>query len=332
MFVVPDATNLTFLTPWTFTSPMAGSTSGPPRKHHFLTQSWIKRFIASDGELHVYDWKKGLVTTGSSRSIMMIYDLYTVEPDGVLDTTTETTTLGALDGAIPQIFARLDGGERGEAVRRDLAWYFAAQALRDPDIIASYAPHSQTYALALVDALSASSYADFVHALSTAFPGADVTEAEFDDMRAVGKAILESSIERAIDQLGAAGGLASSPFTDVINDPSGRNAIEAQLLKLDWTLKIASGTERFILGDYGLLFDKGGLAAGLRVPVSPTKALWLTPSVHRKSEIVEAAAMDWEVDGLNAESAGRARQWLVGEPAQLERHRPQVCGTEIRNA
>ena len=311
---------------------MTSSTNGPPRKHHFVTQSWIKRFVAGDGQLYVYDWEKDRVDRGSSKPIMMIYDLYTVEPGGVLDTSTETTTLGELDRTIPGIFSRLDNGERGQDLRLDLAWYFAAQAMRDPEVIASYSGRSQAYALALVEALSANSYADFIHELGSAFPGADVTQAEFNDMRSLGKADLEAAIERAIDVLGADGGTPSSPFTDLINDPSGRKTIEDQLLKLDWTLKTAPGAGHFILGDHGLLFDKGGLAAGLRVPLSPTTALWMTPSSKGSGRISDSSATDWEVDGLNAESAGRARRWLVGQPAELERWKRQVRGGKLPKA
>jgi hypothetical protein len=311
---------------------MASSTTEPPRRHHFLTQSWIKRFAADDGQLYVYDWEKDRVDKGSSKPIMMIYDLYTVEPGGILDTNTETGTLRVLDGAIPQILARLDGGERGNEIRRDLAWYFAAQAMRDPEVIASYAARSQAYALALVDALSAPSYADFMTELHGAFPGADVSQAEFDDMRRRGKAELETAIEHAIALLGAEGGTATSPFTDLLNDPSGRKRIEDQLLTLSWTLKTVSGARRFILGDHGLLFDKGGLAAGLRVPLSPTTALWLAPSPEVSIGIADDHAEEWEVDNLNAESAARARRWLAGEPSQLERCKRQVRGAKIPKA
>lgn len=308
------------------------TTNGPPRRHHFIAQSWIRRFVAADGQLHVFDWQKGEVRAGSSKTIMMIYDLYTVDPEGLLDTSTETGTLGELDDAFPKTLARLTGGERGEEVRGELARYFAAQAIRDPEIIAGYAARAQDYALALLDAISATSYAEFVSNLQKTFPGADLTEAEFDDLRQQGRAVVEAAFENAVETLGSKGGTPDAPFTDLLNDPSGRQIIQDRLLALEWTLASVTGDRHLILGDHGLLFDKGGFDAGLRVPISPRQALLLRPASGGPSCINDADLSDWLVGDLNAESAARARMWLVGEPSELERYRPQVRGVKLPKA
>jgi hypothetical protein len=68
-----------------------------PRIHHFVPQFWIKKFASSNGKIEAFDKKDGQVYVRSARQIMQLYNLYTLQPTGIDDTTLETSELNKID-------------------------------------------------------------------------------------------------------------------------------------------------------------------------------------------------------------------------------------------
>jgi hypothetical protein len=296
--------------------------SNKPRVHHFVPQFWIKKFISADGKLWGYEWNDDRVKQRSSKTMMQIFDLYTIQPGGVDDTSLESNELGLIDTAGADAFNRVLSGHRSESVRLDLATFFAAQIMRDPGTLASYRPRTQEYALALLGAVGAQDYPTFAAELAAQFPGADIRQNEFDHIRALPTA--ERDIDKIISGLDAAGGLPELPFTDLIRDAKGRDIVRNALLGLDWQIR-TDANAGFILGDAAVLYEKSDLGSGLRTPLSKTTALYLTPCQTPRQGIDSTIAKSFEVDDLNYESAARARLWLVGEQARIEHVRTQVA-------
>lgn len=297
-----------------------------PRIHHFVPQFWIKKFISADGKLWGYEWNDDRIKQRSSKSMMQVFDLYTIQPGGVDDTSLETNELGVIDTTGAKAFDRVLSGDHSESARLDLATFLAAQIMRDPNTLASYRPRTQEYALALLGAVDAQDHASFAAALAAQFPGADIREDEFAHIRALPTA--ERDIDKIISALDADGGIPELPFTDLIRSPKGRGIVRDVLLGMNWLIK-TDANAGFILGDTAVLYEKSTLASGLRTPLSKTTALYLTPSQTPQQGIDSTIAKSFEVDDLNFESAARARLWLVGEQARDEFVRAQVTARGI---
>ncbi|MER9171197.1 DUF4238 domain-containing protein [Mesorhizobium australicum] len=295
--------------------------SNKPRVHHFVPQFWIKKFISADGKLWGYEWNDDRVKQRSSKAMMQVFDLYTIQPGGVDDTSLETKELAVIDTAGAKTFDRVLSGDLSEPARLDLATFLAAQIMRDPGTLASYRPLTQEYALSLLGAVDAQDYASFAAELAAQFPGADIRRDEFDYFRSLPAA--ELAIDKIISGLDAAGGLPELPFTDLIRDPKGRDIVRNGLLSLNWQIR-TNANAGFILGDAAVLFEKSDLGSGLRTPLSKTTVLHLMPSQTPRQGIDSTIAKSFEVDDMNYESAARARLWVVGEQAQIEGVRTQV--------
>ena len=294
-----------------------------PRLHHFVPQFWIKKFASADGKLWGYEWHDDRVKHRSSKAVMQIFDLYTLQPSGADDTSLESNELSKVDTQGARTFDRVLNGDRSEAVKADLASFLAVQIMRDPDTLSSYRPRTQELTLHLLNALTAKDYASFSACFEKLFPGADIKESEYNDIRGLGQAGAEQEINNIITSLDAKGGIPELPFTDLIRSSSGRDIIGQALLSLDWEIK-TDANEGFILGDAPVLFEKGAFRSGLRVPLSKTTALYLAPTAKSSSGIASASAKSFEVEALNYESAARTRSWLVGDHTRLERTKNQV--------
>jgi hypothetical protein len=300
--------------------------SKKPRVHHFVPQFWIKKFISADGNLWGYEWNDDRIKHRSSKKMMQIFDLYTIQPDGVDDTSLETNELSVIDSVGAIALDRVLGGDRNESARLDLATFLAAQIMRDPGTVASYQPRAQEYALFLLGALEARDYASFAAESEARYPGADICQDEFDNICALPSAELE--IEKIISALDARGGIPELPFTDLIRDPRGRDMVRNVLLGFNWQIKTDEGAG-FILGDAAVLYESSSLGLGLRTPLSKTTALYLLPTQMPQQGIDIKIAQSFEVDDLNYESAARARLWLVGEQAQINDVRAQVTARDL---
>lgn len=293
-----------------------------PRRHHFVPQFWIRRFTGSDGQLWAYDHKSGRISERSSKQLMQIFNLYTVQPSGADDTTLETVDLNRIDSEGSAVFDCILNGDLAQPAKEALASFLAAQVLRDPDILTSYSPLAQVLTLSLLDAFDAPDFSTFCQGWEAQFPGTSVTEAEFEYIRTLGLKDAENALELIITALDASEGLPELPFTDAVRSPDSRKIIRDQLLGFEWTLKLDT-SNRFILGDTGVIYNQGAMHS-LSAPLSPGATLILTPSNNPKPGISLASATDYDVANLNLESAARSRRWLVGDRLELEKVTVQV--------
>ena len=293
-----------------------------PRKHHFVPQFWIRRFAGADGKLWAYDHQAGQTRERSSRQLMQIFNLYTVQPSRSDDTTLETVDLNKIDSQGSAIFDRILSGDHSQSAKEELASFLAAQILRDPAVVTSYNPRAQDLTLSLVEVFDAPDFDRFRQRWEAQFPGTFVTEDEFKYIHSLGLRGAEDALERIIAALDATEGLPDLPFTDAVRSPDGRKIIRDRLLSLDWTLK-TDPTGRFILGDTGVLYNAGDMQ-NLSVPLSRGTALYLTGSDSPKPTISSVPAADHDVENLNLESAARSRRWIVGDRAEVDRLRSQV--------
>ncbi|MEF3129393.1 DUF4238 domain-containing protein [Rhizobium leguminosarum] len=293
-----------------------------PRKHHFVPQFWIRRFAGSDGRLWAYDGDTGRISERSSKQLMQIFNLYTVQPSGADDTTLETVDLNKIDSEGSSAFDRILKGDHTQSAKNEFASFLAAQVVRDPNVVTSYNLTAQELTLSLLNAFDATDFDTFRQGWEAQYPGTSVTETEFQHIHALSLRGTENALELIITALDDTEGLPELPFTDAVRSPDSRNIIRAQLLGFDWTLK-TDASDRFILGDTGVLYNKGAMQS-LSAPLSRGAALFLTPSESPKPGISSVSAADHEVTNLNIESAARSRRWIVGERIELERFRSQV--------
>lgn len=112
-----------------------------------------------------------------------------------------------------------------------------------------------------------------------------------------------------------------------MRSPDGRDIVRTELLNFDWTLK-TDISARFILGDTGMLYNKGDMQ-NVAVPLSRGMALYLTPSYSPKLAISFMVAADHDIKSLNLESAARSRRWIVGDRTELDRLRSQVGSSPL---
>jgi Protein of unknown function (DUF4238) len=297
--------------------------NNPPRVHHFIPQFWIKRFAAKDGKIWSYDCNDGCVRARSAKAVMQFFNLYTVQPAGVDDTTLETDNLGKIDQEGNAAFDRVLNGDCSEVTRKDLASFFAAQIMRDPETVASYKPKAQALALSLLGAFDAPDYPTFAAEWSARYPGASIEQSEYDHIRSLGQRGAENAVDRIITALDERGGLPELPFTDVVRSAEGRDLLRDLLLKFNWLMR-TSVSGGFILGDFGVLYERRAIAQGVKMPLSSSAALFLTPAAKPASGISIVAARQHEVDNLNIESAALARRWLIGEPSSLKKWKSQL--------
>lgn len=296
--------------------------SNPPRIHHFVPQFWIKKFSASDGKIWAYDWDIDFVKERSSKQLMQVFNLYTVQPLGLDDTTLETIDLNKIDQKGAAIFDRVLNGDYEQLAKEELATFLAAQIMRDPETVISYNPKAQETTLSLLEVFDAPDYSTFSQYWSARFPGTHVEEFEYNHVKALGLEGAENALEQIIAALDVSDGLPELPFTDAVRNPDGRDAVRDHLLTFEWSLRIDSNAG-LVLGDTGVLFDKGALGS-LRAPLSNSVALYLVTSDNPAPGIAVSSAAQHDVDNLNMESAARARRWLVGEKSVLERLKQQV--------
>jgi len=293
-----------------------------PRKHHFVPQFWIRGFAGTDGKIWAYDHDNGRISERSSKQLMQIFNLYTVQPSGADDTTLETVDLNRIDSDGSAVFDRILKGDLTQPAKEAFASFLAAQVLRDPDIVTSYNPRAQELTLDLLAAFDAPDFVTFRKAWDARYPGTSVTEAEFNHIHSLSLQGAENALEAIIAALNDSEGLPELPFTDAVRSPDSRNIIRDHLLSLDWAVK-TDAAARFILGDTGVLYNKGAMQT-LSAPLSRGAALFLTTSDRPNAGISSTSAADFEVQNLNFETAARSRRWIVGEPTQLEQFREQV--------
>ena len=283
----------------------------------------IKRFESTDGKVWSFDRHAGTIEQRSPKTLMQLFNLYTVQPSGVDDTTLESVDLAKIDNDGANAFGALLNGDHSQAAKLRLAEFFAVQVMRDPDTVTAYGPKAQEFTLGLLEVFDAPDYATFVVAFSAKFPGPEmVKQSEYNYIKSLDPLAAEQALELIIVSLDPKGGLPDLPFTDLVRSPSGRDVVRAHLLSFQWMLKISSSLS-FVLGDTGILAERGDIQK-LTVPLSNTSALYLVPSDNPTPGVLVHTAAKNDVEALNWESAARARRWLVGDKAQLVHLKDQV--------
>lgn len=296
----------------------------PPREHHFVPQFWLKRFKGADGCLYGYDRQRQVVKDFSPRQIMKIRDLYTLDPDGIDDTSIEVVDLKQVDNEGAVLLARLLDGDKSAEVKALMADFIAVQVMRDPQQIADYAPMAKAFLTVLfTEAQCSESFEDFDATLCGAVP-----RATYDYLRELGPDMAAVGIAKIQLALDSTGGLPSSPFTDLIRDHRGLDIIRAELLRMDWTI-LSAPEHSFVLGDHPVLFQRGAFGDRVVIPLSGAAALTITRSALPTAEIGVRSARPHEVSHINLESAARARRWIVGARKQVDALEAQVSGPTL---
>lgn len=296
--------------------------TNPPRVHHFVPQFWIRKFISVTGGLWSYDWKDDALKERSTRQLMQVINLYTIQPSGADDTSLEALDNQKIDNDGSRAFERVLNGDYSQAAKEDLAEFLAAQLLRDPAVVSTYNPRAQEVTLKLLEVFDAPDYSTFLTLWGRLYPGASATKAEYEHIKSLGLEGAENAVERIILALDSTEGLPELPFTDVVRDKNARNGVRDSLLACHWTLALSKPHE-IILGDAGVLYEKGKLPP-CKVPLCHDAALLLYSSANVSTGISTRSFVAHEVTALNLESASRARRWIVGDRPLLEKLKTQV--------
>nr|WP_314433959.1 DUF4238 domain-containing protein [uncultured Brevundimonas sp.] len=299
-----------------------------PRNHHYVPQFWQREFAGGLSRVWAYDYQKDAVEPRSPKAMMQERDLYTVDRGGAVDVSLETVELGQVDGDGAQLLKRLIAGETSADLRTDFADFLAVEALRIPEMVTRYGELSQALILQLLEAPVATDYDDFVMRIQA--KGGRVLfldEPGFNALRVVPLADIEQFVEAHIDAVVSEDGDKDIPHTDAIRDPAARKQIADRLLGMTWTVKRFARPD-ILLGDTGVIFEKGDMDSGWRAPLAPGLALFIDAGADpAPTTIAVDAGRDHEIDNLNYETAARSTRWLIGSSqAVVERYAPQVTG------
>ena len=287
-----------------------------------MPQFWLKDFASADGRLWSYDWKDDALKERSSKQLMQVFNLYTVQPSGVDDTSLETVDNQKIDNDGNRAFNRVLTGDHTQAAKEELANFLAAQVLRDPAVVSAYNPRAQELTFVLIEVFDAPDYSTFCARWADLYPGASATKTEYQHIKSLGLKAAENAIERIILALDSTEGLPELPFTDVVRDKNARIVVRDRLLACKWTL-VRSSPHAIILGDAGALYEKGKIPP-LKVPLCHNAALLLDTSTSVSADISTRGFAAQEVTALNYESASRARRWIVGDRPLLATLKSQV--------
>lgn len=258
-----------------------------------------------------YDHVKQTVTWRSTKTTMQERDLYTVDPNGVVDTSLEETELLSIDDDGAKVLDAVISGDRSETSRQALASFLAVGLLRTPAMVGRYNHLTRELVLQLLEAPTASDYASFLESVRTkGHAGINISEPDFQTLRGMPSDKLEKWVEKHLTQLAQPTGDLELPHTDAIRDPSGIQFIVGALLSLEWTIAHAK-SGGLVLGDMGPVYEHSNLGSGLRAPLSPHYALIAFPRSSPRQGLQSIEWQPYEVAGLNAESAARASRWLI---------------------
>ncbi|WP_157132958.1 DUF4238 domain-containing protein [Komagataeibacter oboediens] len=294
-----------------------------PRHHHFVPQFWIRNFSNTSGEIYGYDWEDDRTRLRSSKNMMEIYDLYTIDPEGSDDTTLEEKDLSIIDTEGALAFQSICKKQYGFDVKEKLSNFFPVQIMRDPKSFRYYNVKSGEFASFLIKHSTTQTFLEFTASLDEKFPGSKIDKGTYDGIKNVVKASSESDLEKFIAQFKHEGNSVQLPATDLVRSPEGRIIIQKIIINFEWTMKISS-EENIILGDNPILFLNDDINSGIKIPISCKEYLMLSPSKNPHANIQEDHAKSYEISALNYESAAKARRWIVGKNDLLEDLKKQL--------
>jgi len=106
----------------------------PPRKHHYLPQLLLRRFVGTDGRIWVYDLHNGQIYPGRPETAGFVRDLYSrTKADGTVDHSyIEQLLASRVDGPGDAAIRRLLNRETLDVDWNDFLIFVAAQFLRTP--------------------------------------------------------------------------------------------------------------------------------------------------------------------------------------------------------
>ncbi|HEX8127303.1 MAG TPA: DUF4238 domain-containing protein [Allosphingosinicella sp.] len=302
----------------------------PPRSHHYIPQFWLKRFSPTGHTLvWSYDWEEDKVKQRSVRNLMEQQDLYTQQTSSGPDYSLETKDFGDADRIGSELFRQLSHGERGAALREGMADFLAVMVLRHPTTVERHPQAAAELHLAILDALQISNtlcefHAELIARGKGAIP---VTEAEFQQMKAFPPAIRDRAIGAQFDAALSPGGNPELPFGDVIRDSSGRATISSVLLGMEWTLA-RTAEPSLLIGDAGILLERGESHLGWTIIVGPREALLIRPQENPVPDTIGDRTLEpWEGNAFNVETAARSRQLLIGaSEAAVQAYKDIITG------
>lgn len=300
-----------------------------PRNHHYVPQFWQKHFSPNGTSfVWAYDYQDDVVRQRSVKTLMQARDLYTVDRAGSVDVSLETDELGEVDGHGANLLKGVIAQDGSAETRIAFADFLAVQALRVPAMVERYGELTQALILQLLEAPPAADYADFIERIQAKGGAAlALDENTFNTLRAIPPQALEAFVEGRVEAVATHNGDPDIPHTDAIRDTAARLRIAAHLLAMTWTVKRFTEPQ-LILGDMGVIFEKGGIDRGLRAPLTPTLALFIEPGPNpAPTTIGFEDGRGHEVQDLNFETAARSSRWLIGaSQAAVEVYKPQVRG------
>lgn len=299
-----------------------------PRNHHYIPQFWLKRF-SPDGKSKLvwsYDWEADKVDEKSVAALMVEYDLYTQHSATGPDVGLETGEMGKADAKGARLFQQLDRGDRSQALREELADFFAVMALRHPTTVNRYPAAAAGLLLNIQEALEAASVPDDVtdYMKRKGVPDFAITSIEFSQMKSATPQARDLMFGQLFDSLLATGGTPDLPFSDVVVDVSGRATLTDRLLNMKWVLRKAN-VRGLVIGDTGIVFERGESDLGWKVVLGPDLVMLITRAERPVSLMIGDGTLEsWEVDNINIETAARSKRLLVGGSknavAQLTQH------------
>jgi hypothetical protein len=287
-----------------------------PRNHHYIPQFWLKRF-SPDGNSKLvwsYDWGDDKVKKRSISKLMVEYDLYTQKTLDGPDVSLETGEMGKVDTAGAQLFRNLDDGDRSSELREEFADFLAVMALRHPTTVNRYPNAAAGLLLNIHEAVDvANEHADFIDQMARrGLPDFAVTPSEFVHLKSATAQARDLMFGQLFDSLLGPAGNPDTPFADVITDKSGRATLKGRLLDMRWVIRKANDP-RLVIGDTGIVFERGESDLGWKIVVDPHRVILITKSEQPVSRGISDGALEpWEADNINVESAARSMRLLVG--------------------
>lgn len=190
--------------------------------------------------------------------------------------------------------------------RCDIAYLFATQACRYPDLFEKRLDLARYFAIALC---SSSDHSDAnalnlsLHA-SGILPGASISDSDFQHLRSTPKEELETELDEILSAFGY------EHFFNAELILSGALLTASHLLALQWNF-VCSNDPAFILCDRPVPTQIGH---GFNVGLSACFALQLSKPIGSIDEqpLRARLATSTEVHQINADVRGRAREWICG--------------------
>ncbi|TWB56342.1 uncharacterized protein DUF4238 [Nitrospirillum viridazoti] len=266
-----------------------------------------------------YDWIADKVEERSVAVLMAKYDLYTQQTAAGPDVSLETGELAKVDTNGAMLFRRLDDGDRGPALREELADFFSVMALRHPATVVGYPLVAANFVIKFQEYLNVANSIDDFHSVmdGNGLGNIEISEDEFNIIKNENIHDVDTVFGQIFDSFLASGGNQDVPFSHVITDPSGREDLKNRLLSMEWNLG-RSKRPKLVIGDAGVMFQHGDSDLGWKAVLGPDLAMLITKQKQPISSMIGDVILEkWQVDNLNMEMVARSERFLVGSSKRI---------------